>query len=118
MIQQLVKLRGIGVQSATVLVREAFVREFVSGPMRAFVRRLTAAVARISEQVRPVSSCNQALCPTGLCITQHSLEVSGGLRQTFIQGDRRTPSKHTACERNIGAALQWIILRKWAQNDP
>jgi transposase len=31
MIQQLVKLRGIGVQSATVLVREAFVREFASG---------------------------------------------------------------------------------------
>jgi transposase len=31
MIQQLVKLRGIGVQSATVLVREAFVREFANG---------------------------------------------------------------------------------------
>ncbi len=28
MIQQLASLRGIGVQSATVLVREAFVREF------------------------------------------------------------------------------------------
>src|SRR5205823_1871332 len=31
MIQQLVELRGIGVQSATVLVREAFVREFANG---------------------------------------------------------------------------------------
>ena len=31
MIQQLTKLRGIGVQSATVLVREAFVREFANG---------------------------------------------------------------------------------------
>jgi transposase len=30
MIQQLTKLRGIGVQSATVLVREAFVREFAN----------------------------------------------------------------------------------------
>ena len=31
MIQQLVRLRGIGVQSATVLVREAFVRDFPNG---------------------------------------------------------------------------------------
>jgi transposase len=31
MIQQLVSLRGIGVQSATVLVREAFVRRFANG---------------------------------------------------------------------------------------
>src|SRR4051812_11375105 len=31
MIQLLVGLRGIGVQSATVLVREAFVREFANG---------------------------------------------------------------------------------------
>jgi transposase len=31
MIQQLATLRGIGVQSATVLVREAFVREFANG---------------------------------------------------------------------------------------
>ena len=31
MIQKLVKLRGIGVQSATVLVHEAFVREFANG---------------------------------------------------------------------------------------
>ena len=31
MVQQLVKPRGIGVQSATVLVREAFVREFANG---------------------------------------------------------------------------------------
>jgi transposase len=31
MIQQLVGLRGIGVQSATVLVREAFVRDFANG---------------------------------------------------------------------------------------
>jgi len=31
MIQQLVGLRGIGVQSATVLVREAGVREFANG---------------------------------------------------------------------------------------
>ena len=31
MIQQLAKLRGIGVQSATVLVREGFVREFANG---------------------------------------------------------------------------------------
>jgi transposase len=31
MIQQLARLRGIGVQSATVLVREAFVREFANG---------------------------------------------------------------------------------------
>jgi hypothetical protein len=28
MIQQLAKLRGVGVQSATVLVREGFVRKF------------------------------------------------------------------------------------------
>ena len=31
MIQQLTALRGIGVQSATVLVREAFVRRFANG---------------------------------------------------------------------------------------
>src|SRR5260370_39899897 len=31
MMQQLAGLRGIGVQSATVLVREAFVREFANG---------------------------------------------------------------------------------------
>ena len=31
MIQQLTSLRGIGVQSATVLVREAFVRGFANG---------------------------------------------------------------------------------------
>ncbi len=31
MIQQLTRLRGIGVQSATVLVREAFVRRFANG---------------------------------------------------------------------------------------
>ena len=31
MIQQLAKLRGVGVQSATVLVREGFVREFADG---------------------------------------------------------------------------------------
>ena len=31
MIQQLASLRGIGVQSATVLVREAFVRRFANG---------------------------------------------------------------------------------------
>jgi transposase len=31
MIQQLARLRGIGVQSATVLVREAFVRAFANG---------------------------------------------------------------------------------------
>src|SRR3712207_8165731 len=31
MIQQLAGLRGIGVQSATVLVREAFVRKFANG---------------------------------------------------------------------------------------
>ena len=31
MIQQLARLRGIGVQSATVLVREAFVRDFANG---------------------------------------------------------------------------------------
>src|SRR5262245_66065115 len=31
MIQQLISLRGIGVQSATVLVREAFVRGFANG---------------------------------------------------------------------------------------
>lgn len=31
MIQQLTQLRGIGVQSATILVREAFVRRFANG---------------------------------------------------------------------------------------
>ena len=31
MIQQLASLRGIGVQSATVLVRETFVRRFANG---------------------------------------------------------------------------------------
>ena len=31
MIQQLAKLRGVGAQSATVLVREGFVREFANG---------------------------------------------------------------------------------------
>jgi transposase len=31
MIQQLAKLRGVGVQSATVLVREGFVRQFANG---------------------------------------------------------------------------------------
>jgi transposase len=49
MIQQLATLRGIGVQSATVLVREGFVREFANGkalgPMPALRRRPTAVVA-------------------------------------------------------------------------
>ena len=39
MIQQLTKLRGIGVQSATVLVREAFVRDFANGKSLGLVRR-------------------------------------------------------------------------------
>jgi len=47
MIQQLATLRGIGVQSATVLVREAFVRDFAtarrSGPTRACPPRPIAA---------------------------------------------------------------------------
>jgi transposase len=47
MIQQLATLRGIGVQSATVLVCEVFVRDFASGKalgsMRASPPRPTAA---------------------------------------------------------------------------
>ena len=39
MIQQLAGLRGIGVQSATVLVREAFVRRFANGKSARVVRR-------------------------------------------------------------------------------
>jgi transposase len=42
MIQELVKLRGIGVQSATVLVREAFVREFANGKALGSYAGLTA----------------------------------------------------------------------------
>ncbi|MFC7737336.1 IS110 family transposase [Roseomonas sp. GCM10028921] len=42
MIQQLAKLRGIGVQSATVLVREAFVREFANGKALGSYAGLTA----------------------------------------------------------------------------
>ncbi len=42
MIQRLAKLRGIGVQSATVLVREAFVREFASGKALGSYAGLTA----------------------------------------------------------------------------
>jgi transposase len=42
MIQQLAKLRGIGVQSATVLVREGFVREFVNGKALGSYAGLTA----------------------------------------------------------------------------
>ena len=42
MIQQLAKLRGIGVQSATVLVREAFVREFPNAKALGSYAGLTA----------------------------------------------------------------------------
>ncbi len=42
MIQQLAKLRGVGVQSATVLVREAFVREFANGKALGSYAGLTA----------------------------------------------------------------------------
>jgi len=42
MIQQLCGLRGIGVQSATVLVREAFVREFANGKALGSYAGLTA----------------------------------------------------------------------------
>ena len=42
MIQELVKLRGIGVQSATVLVHEAFVREFANGKALGSYAGLTA----------------------------------------------------------------------------
>lgn len=42
MIQQLAGLRGIGVQSATVLVREAFVREFANGKSLGSYAGLTA----------------------------------------------------------------------------
>ncbi len=42
MIQQLAALRGIGVQSATVLVREAFVREFANGKALGSYAGLTA----------------------------------------------------------------------------
>ena len=42
MIQQLCSLRGIGVQSATVLVREAFVREFANGKALGSYAGLTA----------------------------------------------------------------------------
>ena len=43
MIQQLAGLRGIGVQSATVLVREAFVRRFANGKAPGAYAGLTAA---------------------------------------------------------------------------
>jgi transposase len=42
MIQQLAKLRGIGMQSATVLVREGFVREFPNGKALGSYAGLTA----------------------------------------------------------------------------
>src|SRR4029077_4604069 len=42
MIQQLICLRGIGVQSATVLVREAFVRRFTNGKALGAYAGLTA----------------------------------------------------------------------------
>jgi transposase len=42
MIQQLATLRGIGVQSATVLVREAFVRDFANGKALASYAGLSA----------------------------------------------------------------------------
>jgi transposase len=42
MIQQLARLRGIGVQSATVLVREAFVRRFANGKALGAYAGLTA----------------------------------------------------------------------------
>lgn len=42
MIQQLCRLRGIGVQSATVLVREAFVRHFANGKALGSYAGLTA----------------------------------------------------------------------------
>ena len=42
MIQQLCNLRGIGVQSATILVREAFVRQFANGKALGSYAGLTA----------------------------------------------------------------------------
>ena len=42
MIQQLAKLRGVGVQSATGVVREAFMREFANGEALGSYAGLTA----------------------------------------------------------------------------
>ena len=42
MIRQLAKLRGVGVQSATVLVREGFVRKFANGKALGSYAGLTA----------------------------------------------------------------------------
>src|ERR1700740_1123239 len=42
MIQQLIKLRGIGVQSATVLVREGLARQFAKGKALGSYAGLTA----------------------------------------------------------------------------
>src|SRR6516162_9720364 len=46
MIQQLISLRGIGVQSATVLVREAFVRRFANGKALGSYAGLTSSPYR------------------------------------------------------------------------
>jgi transposase len=56
MIQQLAKLRGVGVQSATVLVREGFVRKFANGKALGAYAGLTATLNANRASARPGTS--------------------------------------------------------------
>jgi len=65
MIQQLATLRGIGVQSATVLVREAFVREFANGKALGSYAGLCATPYGVTP--RTVRSCTTSRNVTETC---------------------------------------------------
>jgi Asp/Glu/hydantoin racemase len=64
MIQQLASLRGIGVQSATVLVREAFVRRFANGKViNTAIRTPFERASLIVGTRKPTHNRRRATCP-------------------------------------------------------
>ena len=48
---------------------------------------------------------------------QHPVEIGNRARQPVIQRHTRLPAENAARERNVGTALQWIVLRQLAVVD-
>jgi transposase len=85
MIQQLTSLRGIGVQSATVLVREAFVRRFANGKaLGSYAGRLPRRSAAVGSTVAGYRKGRQSTgqnCDGRACVAMDTLPTrcSSGL---------------------------------------
>ena len=76
MIQQLAGLRGIGVQSATVLVREAFVRRFANGKALGSYAGLGYGTARVAPAEHGVAhAVEEAALLRGLLSAQLGLQL-------------------------------------------